>query len=332
MHTNHLLAVTLLAAACSPRPAVESPHEIPANTEVSPPLPAPPPPERRVTLLKPRHPAVAVDLCPIAIEPGRALGPIEIGYTRADLDALGLPITRAPGPSDPKQRVTFLKVGMIQVELLDDKVIEAWIEDLRKVPDCVTFQGAPVRPTVAREQLEATVGSCAATPPRIGGAFERCANGGLYIGHGLGEFLQIRVRPQGDDLDLDNLVARLSDDGTPIALSPTIRARLLEQVLDARELAPFWHSSAPGRSPLRIVEHSDFSEKPAFRMFGDFIRWIPEKEATPSTAFLRVRRFHATASRLDIEVEYPIEGLRASAEFQPSGETWTLDRVVVTER
>jgi hypothetical protein len=268
----------------------------------------------------------------MAIEPGVALGPVELGYTRADLEALGLPITVVSAAGGSKMPVTFLKVGMIEVELLEDKVIEAWIEDLRKAPDCVTFRGAPVGPTVPREQLEATVGTCAATPGRIGGAFERCANGGLYIGHGLGDFLQIRVRPQGDDLDLDNLVARLSDDGMPVILTASTRARALEQLLDARELSPFWHSSLPGRSPLRIVEHSDFAEKPSFRMFGDPIRWIPEHDALPQTAFLRIRRFAATASRLEVEVEYPIEGLRASAAFRPSGSEWTLDRVVVAER
>jgi len=67
-------------------------------------------------------------------------------------------------------------------------------------------------------------------------------------------------------------------------------------------------------------------------MFGDPIRWIPENEALPRTAFLTIRRFVATASRLEVEVEYPIEGLRVSAEFQPSGSDWTLDRVVVAER
>ncbi len=268
----------------------------------------------------------------MAIEPGVALGPVELGYTRADLEALGLPITVVSVSSGSKTPVTFLKVGMIQVELLEDKVIEAWMDDLRKAPDCVTFRGSPVRPSIPREQLEAIVGTCSETPGREGGAFERCANGGLYIGHGMGDFLQIRVRPQGDDLDLDNLVARLSDDGSPITLPARTRARALEQLLDAGELAPFWHSSAPGRSPLRIVDHPDFAEKPSSRMFGDPIRWIPENEALPRTAFLRVRRFSATASRLDVEVEYPIEGLRASAMFRSNGSEWTLDRVVVAER
>jgi hypothetical protein len=332
MHVRHLVAVTLLATACSPRPAAEAPQQTSTTTSVFALSTPAPPVGKRLAALKPRHPAAAVDRCPMAIEPGVALGPVELGYTRADLEALGLPITLVSVPSGSKTPVTFLKVGMIEVELLEDKVIEAWVDDLRKAPDCVTFRGAPVRPSIPREQLEATVGTCTETPGREGGAFERCANGGLYIGHGMGGFLQIRVRPQGDDLDLDNLVARLSDDGSPIALPATTRARVLEQLLDASELAPFWHSSVPGRAPLRIVEHPDFAEKPSFRMFGDPIRWIPENEALPRSAFLRIRRFSATASRLDVEVEYPIEGLRASATFRPNGSEWALDRVVVAER
>ncbi len=170
MQARLLVAVTLLATACSPRPAAEPPQQTATNSVVSA-LPGPlPPVGKRLSALKPRHPAVAVDRCPLAIEPGIALGPVELGYTRADLEALGLPITVVSAGSGP---ATFLKVGMIDVQLLEGKVIEAWIDDLRKAPDCVTFRGAAVRPTVPREQLEATVGSCTATPGRTGGAFER---------------------------------------------------------------------------------------------------------------------------------------------------------------
>ncbi len=58
--------------------------------------------------------------CPIAIQPGVALGPIRIGESRAELEQHGLPVK-----STSKHDTTeFVEVGPFHVELCGGKVVD----------------------------------------------------------------------------------------------------------------------------------------------------------------------------------------------------------------
>lgn len=258
--------------------------------------------------------------CPLTIEPGVAFGPVLLGETVADLERAGLVVTNV---TDTFAEVTLPGDTTLKVTLCQGKIIDIWIDDLRKAPACVAFGGTTFAPTIPRDDLEKALGGCGDTPPRIGGTFERCQDGGVYVGHGLGTFLQIRVRPKS--FPFDNACAIASDDGSPIALSPSEQNAMLAATLNLRELSPYWHVTTPGRDPLRIVRTSLVPEQ-AMTMFGSPVVWIDESEAKKGTAFLRITSLTATKTKAKLAFEYPIEGVAGAATFaHVSGTNWRLE-------
>jgi hypothetical protein len=270
--------------------------------------------------------------CPLTIEPGVALGPVLLGETIADLVRAGLTVENV---TDTHAEVLLASVDgtdpKVKVTLCQGKIIDIWIEDLRAAPTCVVYAGSPIAPSIAREDLERALGGCSPAPPRIGGAFEGCQSGGVYVGHGLGTFLQLRVRPKG--LPFDNACEIASDDGSPITLSKDERGAMLRKTLNLRELSPYWHVNLPGRDPLRIVRTALVPEE-ALMMFGSPVIWIDESEATKGTAFLRITELSATKTRATLSFEYPVEGVTGAATFAnaPSSHDWRLERGEVRER
>jgi hypothetical protein len=217
------------------------------------------------------------------------------------------------------------------VSLCEGKVVDIWLEDLRTAPACVKYAGKPVAKNVKREALEKTFGGCTGTPPRIGGTFERCVDGGVYIGHGLGTFLQLRVRPK--TVPFDATCFELTDDGTPIALSSDERAAMLRQTLNLRALSGFWHVTKPGRDPLRVVRTKDVPDF-EFMMFGSQLVWVDEAAAAAGTAFFRVTSLRASKSRATLAFEYPVEGVIGTATFSrgDGASEWRLVASDVHER
>jgi hypothetical protein len=270
--------------------------------------------------------------CPLTIEPGVAFGPILLGETVADLVAAGLTVKNV---TDTHAEVVLHGVDgtdpTLKVTLCQGKIIDIWIDDLRKAPTCVTYAGAPVASSIAREDLEKAFGGCSDAPPRIGGSFEGCQSGGVYVGHGLGTFLQIRVRPKG--LPFDNACEIASDDGSLITLSADERKAMFRQTLNLSQLSPYWHVDLPGRDPLRIVKTSLVPEQ-ELMMFGSQVVWIDESEAKKGTAFLRITGLSATKTKATLTFEYPIEGVTGTAAFAhvPSSHDWRLERGEVRER
>jgi len=264
--------------------------------------------------------------CPLTIEPGVALGPVLLGETLPELEAAGLKVN--------KKSATYAEVELpggetLKVTLCEGKVIDIWLDDLRKAPACVTYAGATIPATMAREDLEKALGGCTATEPRLGGAFERCQDGGVYVGHGMGTFLQIRVRPK--TLPFDNACEIAKDDGSPIALSSAEKDAMLKKTLILPELSPYWHVNLPGRDPLRIVKTPLVAEQP-LTMFGSPVVWIDEADAKKGTAFLRITGLSATKTKATLMFEYPIEGVTGVARFAHSYDDWRLERAEVRER
>ena len=266
--------------------------------------------------------------CPLTIEPGVAFGPVSLGETIADLETAGLAVDKK---SDTHAEVTIGGGQTLKVTLCQGKIIDIWIDDLRLAPACVAFGGTTFDPTVPREDLEKALGGCSDTPPRTGGTFESCQSGGVYVGHGLGTFLQIRVRPKG--LPFDNTCAIASDDGSPIVVPPAERDAILRKVLNLPEISPYWHVNLPGRDPLRIVKTPLLSEQ-SLTMFGSPVVWIDESAATKGTAFLRITSLAATKTKATLTFEYPIEGVAGTATFDyvDGLHEWRLAHATVSER
>ena len=270
--------------------------------------------------------------CPLAIVPGVSFGPVALGETLDDLRRGGLTVTNVsdshadvslPGRADPGK-----KLG---VSLCSGKIIDIWIDDLRTAPSCVTYEGKPIAPTMPREALEKLVGGCEATSPAVGGAHERCSDGGLYVGHGMGDFLQLRVQPKAFPFRDGCAVA--SDDGSPVELSPRERSSILEQTLNLTELSKYWHPSTPGRDPLRLVRTPLVAEQ-RLTMFGSPVVWIDEADAKKGTAFFRLTKLEATKTKAAVSFAYPVEGVAGSAVFKRASraEAWRLESATVAER
>lgn len=270
--------------------------------------------------------------CPLEIVPGVSFGPVLLGETVADLERAGL---RVRTVSDTHAELTLEGVtgtdATLKLTLCEGKIIDVWIDDLRTAPACVAYAGKGIAPTTTREDLEKLLGPCDDAPPRIGGAFERCGGGGVYVGHGLGTFLQIRVRPSG--FSFDDACAIATDDGSPVAVSEPERDAMLQATLNLSALGPYWHVNTPGRDPLRIVR-TPLVPETSFMEFGSKVVWIDEREATKGTAFFRVTGLSATKTKATLSFEYPIEGIVGTATFGRYGGkgAWRLERGDVHEK
>jgi hypothetical protein len=270
----------------------------------------------------------------LTIEPGVALGPIALGETLADLEKAGL---KAQNVSDHHAEFELPATGRdkgaktsISVSLCQGKIIDVWVDDLRRAPSCVSYAGTAIASDMSREALEQLVGSCDPTSPRIGGAFERCHDGGLYVGHGMGTFMQLRVQPKG--WSFDDSCAIASDDGSPIALDDAQKSALLRQVLNLSELSKYWHVDTPGRDPLRIVK-TPLLPITSLKMFGSDVVWIEPADAKKPTAFMSFSQVEATATRATVAFAYPIEGVRGTVTFRRQGQNeWRVDKATVAER
>ncbi len=278
-----------------------------------------------ITKLTPRARPPQKSICPLTIEPGVGFGPIDLGMTMADVEKTGLVKKNADS------RSTIVDLGAVKAAFCDGKVVDVWMEDLRLAPDCVTFGGKPVNRDAPREDLMKRFGGCSPTLHHIGGSFEPCDDHGVYLGYGMGNFLQIRVEPKG--FDMDELCPRMEDDGSAITLTPAQRSKILQRALDVHEASPFWHPDKPGRDPLRITKSDFIPDQPVFTMFGSPVKWIDPSEAKPGSAFLKVTGFTTSKTRVYVSYTYPVEGMSAKVELRPSEtDDWRVHHTTLTER
>jgi hypothetical protein len=268
--------------------------------------------------------------CPLAVEPGVSFGPVALGETLETLKKAGLVLKEV---SESQAELTLPggtgEGTRLGIALCDGKIIEIWIDDLRKTPACVSYQGKPLAAQTPREEVEKLFGGCSPTPPRIGGAIENCAGGGVYLGHGMGDFLQIRVRPRS--FEFDDSCERARDDGSPIELPAEVRTDMLKKTLNLPVLGSHWHVDQPGRDPLRIVRTPIVPEQP-LTMFGSPAVWIPPSEATKGTAFLTLTDIKATRTRATLAFAYPIEGVTGTVTFLHQGKSWEIEKSEVKAR
>lgn len=262
--------------------------------------------------------------CDGLLRPGEAFGPIRLGAPVAALSTLGLAVTPVSDHGD----TAFLDVGPYRVRACGGRVREIWIDDLRTSPLCVADAAGRIEPHLAREAIAARLGDCRELPPRIGGAFLECAGGGVRLGYGLGDFLQVRVAARGSDLDEE--CADVLDDGRPRALPEAEQADLLQRTLDLDVLSPYWHPDRPGRRPLTILRTEAVVGTPALSIFGYPVRYAEIGEAQgPVFEFAAME---STARRVVVRFRFAPEGLEGEARFRRHLDTWQLESRSVRER
>ena len=265
--------------------------------------------------------------CPLAIVPGASLGSVKLGATRAELEALSLPVESR----SKHEQTEFLEVGPVQVELCGGKVVDVWIDDLRKAPDCVTVDGKKVDLDMKREAFEALFKDCRTLPPRIGGAFVECAGGGVKVGHGLGSFIQVRVTREGSRLD--DTCAMLLDDGGHVELEPAARRKLLQRTLDLDLLASHWHRDEPGRDPLHVRKNAIVEDEPALSMFGSPVVYKGRAALdAKDLPYFEFTKLESSATKTTVRFRYPAEGVIGRAVFVKRGDEWTLEKKHVAEQ
>ncbi len=286
--------------------------------------------------LVPPAQAVARTTTSLAIVPGVSFGPVALGETLADLEKAGLTVVR-----DDMRSKDFAHIDLpestrdqprrLNLRLCEDRIVDIRIDDLRKTVTPVTYAGNPIAPTTPFEEVARLFGNCLPEEHNIGGSNLACSGGGVILGHGMGEFLQLRVFPRG--FDLHDTCEIATDDGSPVVLSEATRTKMLEKILVDRSISPYWHVDRPGRDPLRIVKTPLVPAVP-LTMFGSPVVWIEAADARPGTAFLTVTRIDATRTRARLEYTYPIEGVTGTLTFrhQSPGDDWTVEKSEVRER
>lgn len=263
----------------------------------------------------------------LELVPGKFLGPVRLGMTRADLVKLALPIEE----KSKGDGTEFLKLGAYQVELCGGKVVEVWLEDLRAAPSCLAFGEKSIAKDLPRERVIREFRDCKELPPRKGGTFTECEGGGLRLGYGMGDFLQVRVTERGSKID-DTCEMRL-DDGGAVALSPEVRTKLLQQTLDIDKLAPFWHSNLKDRDPLRVVATDVVPPGAKLSMFGNPVTLVPRATAlSDKKPYFEFARVTSSATKTTIEFNYPVEGVVGKTVFEKHGDDWRLVEKEVAER
>jgi hypothetical protein len=218
--------------------------------------------------------------------------------------------------------------GPLKVRACGGRVVEVWLDDLRTAPACVHLGGRPLPPKTSLDDLRRRQGDCRDDAEvRIGGAFTTCASGGLRLGYGLGEFLQIRVGRPGFDLDAE--CADFTDDGRPRPLPLPDRDALFQQVLDLPGLAPYWHPDQPGRRPLRAVIAPAVAAAlgldappPALTLGGEPVVFVSPGEG--GAAHFEFSAMRSTARRVEIEVRHRLEGVTGTIVFRRRFDRWML--------
>lgn len=265
--------------------------------------------------------------CPIDIVPGVSLGAIRVGESRAEVERHGLVVesTSKHGSTE------FLEVGPFHVELCGGKVVDVWLDDLRKAPDCVSLRGKKIERTVDRDAFISSFSDCKDAPPRTGGSFKECEESGVRIGWGMGDFIQLRVAKKGTRLD--DTCEMLLDDGKPVALSSEAKAKMFQKVLDLDLLAPFWHREQPGRDPLKVIDNDVVAAKPELTIFGSKVVYVSKDEAEKKKLpYFELTKLTSSATKARVEFRFPVEGVFGHVEFEKRFDEWHLSGKHVAER
>lgn len=123
--------------------------------------------------------------------PGKSLGPIKLGVTRADVDATGLVVRIDPSGQGGDQ-VNF--AGPFTVIFDAAGRVESVAIDLNKVRRGVHVGGALIPPDATLETATTALGPCEFPQPYDGGMAVSCQGGTLRIERSQNEHAPLRLR------------------------------------------------------------------------------------------------------------------------------------------
>lgn len=258
--------------------------------------------------------------CSIRVMPGLGINEVHLGMSTAELRGLATPSLPVSSVSKVGKFGEFFDVGPLHVHTCGDKVHEVWLDDMRKVSGCVSIDNAKFSPSTARADIENRVGTCTGQVDRIGGSFRECAEGGLRLGFGMGDFLQVRVAPTGSDIE--DTCEDLLDDQKPVPLSAKELQSIYQQVIDMPELSSFWHVDKPGRMPLCVASDAPKAEQPALRFGGEDVRYLPSGSAEKCFYFMNLT---SSARRASVAFGYGPELVGGQVRFKKQeGGAWRI--------
>ena len=120
----------------------------------------------------------------LVVVPGRSIGPITLGMTRAAL------------PADAALSGEIGAVGPVQFSLADGVVDDIWVDDLESRSEALEIDGQVISRGAALAEWERLVGVCEPAEEVIGGSFYNCRRG-LTLGATIeGSISQIRIKPR----------------------------------------------------------------------------------------------------------------------------------------
>jgi hypothetical protein len=99
-------------------------------------------------------------------------------------------------PSEARGIDKTHQVHGVHFTILDGKVDDVWIDDLRALPDGAVVDGTALPPNASLDEIKRILGPCESIEGVKGGVYFRCAKG-LVLGtdwEGKGQFIQIRLR------------------------------------------------------------------------------------------------------------------------------------------
>jgi hypothetical protein len=109
--------------------------------------------------------------------------------------------------------------------------------------------------------------------------------------------------------------------------------QLLQLVLDAEPLAPYYHvDQAPDRKPVRIAKGPAVASEPALVKFGLPVVYEDAAQlAASGQPHFEVRKVIVNAELAYLQFAYAIEGIVGEAWFLREGGTWKLGHVSIRE-
>lgn len=137
------------------------------------------------------------------LEPGKSLGPVELGMSRAQLEATGLPLSA--GPID-----TWFDLGPYSVHLEDDAVVAIGLDSSKG--SCVLLDGQSLALSERLEDLAAAIpGQCGPLQYNIGATVVDCADGLMLLEHLGGKELRVLPAPRPLEQSCDAYVSPGTD-------------------------------------------------------------------------------------------------------------------------
>lgn len=131
----------------------------------------------------PAPPAAASD-GDVVVVPGQSVGPVRLGMSLAQFEALGLP--RHP-------RYSAMTIPYTAYFEHDDRVSSVEVS-LRHSPGNVVVGDVVIEKTATVDEAVAALGDCEPPDARVGGTHIRCRNRGLSISIGSGDPDEIWIR------------------------------------------------------------------------------------------------------------------------------------------